>query len=80
VGRCIVGYSDVLPLNIVSSESFTRHEMPALLATHFVDYHMERALNSGDIYVFGGGSPRAVDGDIQVCYIDCFLYGWLLDK
>jgi hypothetical protein len=23
VGRCIAGYSDVLPLNIVSSESFT---------------------------------------------------------
>jgi hypothetical protein len=23
MGRCIVGYSDVLPLNIVSSESFT---------------------------------------------------------
>jgi hypothetical protein len=25
-------------------ESFTRHELPALLATHFVDDHMEKAL------------------------------------
>jgi hypothetical protein len=31
-----VGYSDVLSLNIVSSRSFTRHDLPALLATHFV--------------------------------------------
>jgi hypothetical protein len=35
LGRCIAGYSDFLPLNIVSSESFTRHDLPALLATHF---------------------------------------------
>jgi hypothetical protein len=33
LGCCIVGYSDVLPLNIVSSESFTRHNLPALVAT-----------------------------------------------
>jgi hypothetical protein len=43
MGRCITGYFDVLPLNIVSSESFTRDEVPALLA-HFVADHMERAL------------------------------------
>jgi hypothetical protein len=51
LGRCIAGYSDVFPLNIVSSETFTRHNLPALLATHFVSEHMEGAL-----------SPRAVDG------------------
>jgi hypothetical protein len=32
LGRCIAGYSDVLTLNIVSSESFTRHDLPALMA------------------------------------------------
>jgi hypothetical protein len=45
LGRCIAGYSDVLPLNIASSGSFTRHDLPALLATHFVSDHMERALS-----------------------------------
>jgi hypothetical protein len=44
LGRCIAGYSDVLPLNIVSSGSFIRHNLPALRATHFVSEHMERAL------------------------------------
>jgi hypothetical protein len=34
LGRCFVSYSDVLPLNVVSSESFTRHNLPALLAGH----------------------------------------------
>jgi hypothetical protein len=34
-------YSDVLPLNVVPSESFTRHDLPALLATHFVSDHVE---------------------------------------
>jgi hypothetical protein len=63
LGRSIAGYFDVLPLNIVSSESCThctRHNLPALLATNFVGYH--RVQNS-DIYVFGCGSSRAVDGD-----------------
>jgi hypothetical protein len=55
-----------LPLYIISSESFTRHELPALLATHFVDDHMEKELSGIEIYIFGGGSPRAVNGDIQV--------------
>jgi hypothetical protein len=30
---CIVGYSDVLPLNIVSSETFARHELPPVFYT-----------------------------------------------
>jgi hypothetical protein len=41
LSRCLGGFFDVLPLNIVSSESFTRHDLPALLATHFVGDHME---------------------------------------
>jgi hypothetical protein len=41
LGRCIAGYNDVLPLNIISSGSFTRDDLPALLATHFVGDHME---------------------------------------
>jgi hypothetical protein len=39
MGCCIKGYSDVLSLDIVPSESFTRHERPAL-----VDGHMEKKL------------------------------------
>jgi hypothetical protein len=30
IGRCIKGYSGVLSLDIVPSESFTRHDLPAL--------------------------------------------------
>jgi hypothetical protein len=46
LGRCIAGHFDVLPLNIFSSESFTRHDLPALMATYFVGYHvMEGALS-----------------------------------
>jgi hypothetical protein len=41
----ILSELNVSPLNIVSSESFTRHDFPALLATHFVGDHMERALS-----------------------------------
>jgi hypothetical protein len=41
----IAGYSDVWPLNIVSPETFTRHDFPALLAIDFVGDHMERALS-----------------------------------
>jgi hypothetical protein len=32
--HCIAGYSDFLPLNVVPSESFTRHDLPALLVAH----------------------------------------------
>jgi hypothetical protein len=41
MGRCIRGYFDVVSLDIVPSESFTRHELPALLGTPLVDVHME---------------------------------------
>jgi hypothetical protein len=44
MGRCIRGYSDVLSLDIVPSESFTRHELPAVLGTLLVDGHMEKKL------------------------------------
>jgi hypothetical protein len=37
MGRCIKKYSDVLSLDIVPSESFTWHELPALLETPLVD-------------------------------------------
>jgi hypothetical protein len=38
---CIAGYFDVVPLTIVSTEFFTRHELLTLLAAHFVDDHMK---------------------------------------
>jgi hypothetical protein len=44
IGRSIRGYSDILSLVIVPSESFTRHELPALLGTPLVDGHMNRNL------------------------------------
>jgi hypothetical protein len=43
LGRCIEG-SDVLPLNRVSSKSFTPNDLPAFLASYFMGYHMERTL------------------------------------
>jgi hypothetical protein len=45
LGRCLAGFADVLPLNIFSSGLFTRHDFLALLVTHFVSDHMERALS-----------------------------------
>jgi hypothetical protein len=44
IGRCFKGYSDVLSLDIVPSEFFTRHELPALFGTLLVDEHMEKKL------------------------------------
>jgi hypothetical protein len=58
LGRCIAGYSDVLPLNIVSSESFTRHGFAALLASHFVEDHMERALFGVQTSIYSVVAPR----------------------
>jgi hypothetical protein len=40
--RCIGEYSDVLSLDIVPSEFFTQHELPALLGTPLVDGHIEK--------------------------------------
>jgi hypothetical protein len=44
MGHCIIGYSDVLSLDIVPSESFTWHELSAFLGTPLVDGHMEKKL------------------------------------
>jgi hypothetical protein len=37
MSRCIKGYSDFFSLDIVPSDSFTLHELPALLETPLVD-------------------------------------------
>jgi hypothetical protein len=58
MSRCIAGYSDVLPLNIISSDSFTRHELPALLATNFVDVPMEKALSGVQTSMYSVRAPR----------------------
>jgi ribonuclease HI len=58
LGRCIAGYSDVLPLNIVSSETFTRHDLSALMATHFVGDHIERALSGVQTFMHLVVAPR----------------------
>jgi hypothetical protein len=44
MGRCVGGYSDVLSLDIVPCESFSWHELPALLGTPLADGHMEKKL------------------------------------
>jgi hypothetical protein len=44
--RSIRRYSDVLSLDIVPSESFTRRELPVLLGTPLVDEHMEKKLGN----------------------------------
>jgi hypothetical protein len=51
MGRCIAGYSDI------SSESLTRHELPALLATHFVDDHIEKTLSGVQTFMFSVMAP-----------------------
>jgi hypothetical protein len=51
MSRCNQGYSNVLSMDITLSESFTRHELSALLGTPLVA-HMENAL--------AGGSQRAL--------------------
>jgi hypothetical protein len=61
LGRFIVGYSNVLPQNIVSSGSFTRHNFPALLVTHFVGDHMGGALSRVQTSLYSVVAPR--DGD-----------------
>jgi hypothetical protein len=58
LGRCVAGYSNVLPLNIVSSESFTQHGFAALLASHFVEDHMERALSGFQTSIYSVVAPR----------------------
>jgi hypothetical protein len=47
LGRCNVGYSDVVPLNIVSTGSFTWLDLPALMTTHFVGDHVMQGALSG---------------------------------
>jgi hypothetical protein len=44
MSHCIRRYSSVLSMDITPSESFTRHELSALLGTALVDVHMENAL------------------------------------
>jgi hypothetical protein len=44
-GSLFAGYFDVLLLNVAPSESFTRHDLPALLVAYFVGDHMEGALS-----------------------------------
>jgi hypothetical protein len=58
MGRCIKKYSDVLSLNIVLSESFTWHELPALLGTPLVDEHKEKKLPNVQEALYSFMVPR----------------------
>jgi hypothetical protein len=46
MGRRIKGYSDVLSLNILLSEIFMRHDLPALFGILLVDGHMEEKFSN----------------------------------
>jgi hypothetical protein len=72
MGRCIGGYFDVLSLDIVPSEFFTWHELPALLGIPLVDGHMEKKLANVQA-VFTGGGPRVIDCDVRVWSVVYFL-------
>jgi hypothetical protein len=83
LGRCIAGYLDVLPLYIVSFEKFTRHNFPALLATHFVGDHKERAVSEVQTSMYSVLAPRelltvtARYAASMIFYTDDFLIdGW----
>jgi hypothetical protein len=54
----IAGYSDVFPLNTVSSESFIQHDFPALLATYFMCDHIKRALSGVQTSIYSVVAPR----------------------
>jgi ribonuclease HI len=58
MGRCNRGYSDVLSLDIVPSESFTQHKLPALLGTPLVDEHMEKKLANIQGAMYSLVAPR----------------------
>jgi hypothetical protein len=79
LGSCIAGYSNVLLLNIVSSESYARHDLPALLTTHFVDDHLEGALSGVQKSMYSVVAPRellsltARYAASMVFYTDCSL-------
>jgi hypothetical protein len=58
MGRCIGGYSDVLLLDIVPSEYFMWHELPALLGTPLLDEHMEKNLANVQEAMYSLVAPR----------------------
>jgi hypothetical protein len=75
MGRCIKEYSDVLSLDIVPSESFTRHKLPALLGTPLVDKHMEKNLAGVQEAMYSFMAPR----ELLVWCVMHFLSEWLFD-
>jgi hypothetical protein len=56
--RCIADYSDVLPLNIASSKSFTRHDLLVLLGSHIGRDHMEEALSGVQTLFYSVVAPQ----------------------
>jgi hypothetical protein len=60
MGRCIRGYFEVLSSDMVPSESFTQHELPALLGIPFVDGHMEKKLSNVQEAMYSLVAPRAL--------------------
>jgi hypothetical protein len=58
IGHCIKEYFDVLSLDIIPFESYTRHELPAILGTRMVDGHMEKKLVKLLTVTSGYGASR----------------------
>jgi hypothetical protein len=80
MGRCIIGYSDVLSLNTL--KSFTRHELPTLLETPLVDGHMGKQLANVQEAMYSLVTPRELMtvttgyGPSRIFYTDgCLIEG-----
>jgi hypothetical protein len=74
--RCIASYSSILPLHIVTSESFTQDEFPAFQTAHFVDKHKEETLSRVQVSIHSLVAPQellTVTSIYAACSIDDFF-------
>jgi hypothetical protein len=74
IGRCVGGYSEYSSLDKVPSESFTRHELPALLGTPLVDGQMERKLANVQEAMYSLVAPRELLTMTSGYVPSCILY------
>jgi hypothetical protein len=81
MSRCKGEYSADLSLAIVPSESFTRHELPALLGTSLVDGHMEKKLANVQRAMYSLVTPRELLTVTSGYGPSCIFYrdgcGWI---
>jgi ribonuclease HI len=71
IGR---GHSDVLSLDIVPSESFTRHELPALVGTPLADGYMVKKLENAQEAMYSLVAPRELLTVTSGYGLSCIFY------